>query len=76
MRSTKRVLRALGLLIVLLSVTSARPTQGYLCNPPYGTCYSECASGSQMCLSASWNGYFCAYVNDGCYGTSYCGYCM
>jgi hypothetical protein len=76
MRSTKRVLYALGLMVVLLTATSARPAQGVGCFPPYGNCYAYCASGSQMCVSASWNGYFCAMVSGGCYGTIYCSLCM
>jgi len=74
MRSPKRVLYALGLLVVLLTATSARPVQSQ-CDPPYGDCYSYCASGSQMCISASWNGYFCAPLQGGCYGTIYCDVC-
>jgi hypothetical protein len=74
MRSTKRALYTLGLLVVLLSVTSARPTQANLCNPPYGSCFSYCASGSQICITTSWS-YFCAILQGGCYGTGSCAVC-
>jgi hypothetical protein len=76
MRSKKRFLYALILMVVMLSATSARPTKGYLCFPPPGSCYSYCASGSQTCISASWNGYFCGAISGGCYGTIYCDMCM
>jgi hypothetical protein len=79
MRTKKRFLFALILMVVLLSATSTRPTQGYLCNPPYGFCYSYCVreyDGFAHCISASWNGYFCAYISGGCYGTTYCDDCM
>ena len=73
-RSTKRLVCSLGLLVLLLSVTSARPTQGTGCNPPYGSCFSYCASGSQICLTTSWS-YFCATLQGGCYGTGSCAVC-
>jgi hypothetical protein len=79
MRSTKRVLYALALLVVLLTATSGRPIQSqeYLCDPPYGSCFSYCVSGSHVCISSSWNGYFCAVIQGGsCYGTIYCDLCM
>ncbi len=76
MHSKTRFLYALILMAVLLSATSARPTQGYLCNPPYGSCFSYCASGSHACITAGWNGYFCAVIGSGsCYGTTYCYAC-
>jgi hypothetical protein len=75
MRSTKRVLYALGLLVVLLTATSARPAQGIVgCDPPYGSCFSYCGNGSHMCYPTSWD-YFCAIIPGGCYATQYCSLC-
>lgn len=78
MRSKKRYFRLLLLLVVLLSATSARQVEGYLCFPPDGTCYTYCVRPAPpqtpYCMDVSFD-YFCALIPGGCYSTAYCDTC-
>ena len=80
MHTTKRYVRLLVLLVVLLSATSAGrvQSQDLRCNPPYGFCYSYCVRpeyNPPYCMMVSF-AYFCAPISGGCYATANCDQCV
>jgi hypothetical protein len=68
MRSMKRLLPALGLLLVLMSALSPAPVESQLsCFPPDGFCFSICTHGETggFCFDVSFNEYFCHNYSGG-----------
>jgi hypothetical protein len=79
MLPTRRLVRALVLSAILLSVSSTGrvQSQSLQCNPPWGFCYNYCVreySGLTYCMDVSFD-YFCAPISGGCYSTANCDSC-
>lgn len=80
MRSVKKVLPLLVLVIALVAASSPPPLHSQLsCFPPDGYCFALCQHGTSggFCLDVSFNEYFChPYPNNtGCLGYM-CSQCL